>query len=373
MNRTKISAVQLAALIIGSRMMMSYTFLPVVTLPPANQDTWIVSIVAAIFLTVLSIPMMYIVNKNKGKTDLEVAESLFGKVLGKTAACLFVVFSLFCFFSCILMDVVFLKSSIFPETPTWGFAVYILIPIAYTAYRGIGTIGRVGTLIVFYIAMTILLFFLLSLSDMDLNNLRPILADSRIVDIGHGAFLDAATKSEVFFFFVLGYFLEDKSKINHIFFAEIIINLVFELLMVIPTLSVLGVELSKHATNAYFLFTKQISAYDFIQRVESLNVLAWFLGSLLRSSIFCFMASYVLSSVFGKKKKNQFVIPFCILLGIILMLPSVATSGTIDVLISPSVMPWIIFPFAFLVPSTMAVISIVRNKLAKRKKAGGTD
>lgn len=364
----KISPFHLVMLIVGSRIMLTYTYLPVMTYPPANQDGWIVGILSAVYLVIMSAPMLYVIKKYKGNTNLNTVQELFGKPLGIVTAFLFILLTLFCYTSCTLMDITFLRSSIFPETPTWGLMLYIIIPIAYVAYRGIGTIGRMGVLIVLYIILTIGFYFIASLNDMDFRNLQPILVESSFADMNKGAFLNAATKSEIFFLYTLGYFLNDKTKYTRILFIEVGISLMLQLMMIIPTVSVLGVELTKHAANPYFLFTKQISAYDFIQRVESLNVLAWFLGSLLRSSVFCFMGSYVLSSIFKLKKKNAFVIPFSIAVGVLLMIPGIATSNTLDKITSPSLMPWIIFPYGFAIPLLMAVSCFIRKTIKKRKK-----
>lgn len=364
----KISPFQLTALIIGSRIMLTYTYLPTMIYPPANQDGWIASILAAVLLVIMALPMLYVIKQYKGNTNIDTVKELFGKPLGITASLIFVVLTLFCYVSCIILDITFLKSAIFPETPTWGFVIYIVIPIAYTAYRGVGTIGRMGVLIVFYIITTIIFYFLASLGDMDFSNLQPVLAESTFSELLKGAFMNASTKAEIFFLYTLGYFLSDKTKYTRILLADVTTSLILQLMMIIPTVSILGVELTKHAANPYFLFTKQIAAYDFIQRVESLNVLAWFLGSLLRSSVFCFMGSYVLSSIFKTKRKNAFVIPFSVLVGIVLLIPTVISSGTLAKLTSPNLMPWIIFPFGFAIPFLMAVSCFIRKVIKKRKK-----
>jgi hypothetical protein len=41
------------------------------------------------------------------------------------------------------------------------------------------------------------------------------------------------------------------------------------MIMVIPTLTLLGLDIARHSWNPYYMFTRQVDAFSFIQRVES--------------------------------------------------------------------------------------------------------
>lgn len=175
-----------------------------------------------------------------------------------------------------LITAIFINLFLLPETPTWALLLYMVIPVSYASYKGAGTIGRLATFIVPFIILTIIIFFLLGIDKMNLSELQPVLADSTFLKLNQGAFLTASRYSEILIFLVFSFFLEKKASINRTYASALVVFAVCFFLILIPTLLVLEDELAKHAWNPYFLYTRQIEGYDFIQSVESLNTFAWF-------------------------------------------------------------------------------------------------
>ncbi len=350
--------------------MLTYTFMPVISAPPGNQDSWIVAALTPAYLMILALPILYLVNRFKGKTAVEITEIILGRFVGKIVVAIFIMLAIFCFGSCVNMDVVFLNSAIFPETPPWALLLYILIPVGYAAYKEIGAIGRTAAFIVPYIILTIVFFLLLGIRDIDLDVLKPVFVDSSLLELNYGAVMNAMIQSEVILVFVLAVFLSNKTHLNRIFATEVLFGTALVLLMVIPTLGILGIYIAQAAWNPYFLYTKQVTIYDFIQRVESLNVLAWFLGSLLRSSVFCFVTSHLLSRTMKLKNDHLFVIPLCLVVFFVIQIPALANSSTLLYLISYDVLPWIVSPVVSGIPLLMAIVYGIRSRLGKRILSG---
>jgi spore germination protein KB len=369
-KKAVITSAQLLLALIWSRLMLTYTFMPVISAPPSNQDAWVVAILSAVYLALLSLPLLFLRNRFRGDPAVAITRTILGPFFGGISVLLFVLLALFCFCSCALMDVVFISATIFPETPPWALLMFILVPVGYAAYHGVGTLGRVSTFIVPYIFLTVLMFLFMGLKDMDLNVLKPVLADSTMLELNQGAFLSASISSEMLLFFVYGYFLEKNAKLNRIFILDILLHLLLILMMVIPTMCVLGADLARHVWNPYIMYAKQLKAYQFLYRLESLNVLAWFLGSLLRSALFCYAASYLLSDLFHLKKSNRLVIPNCILIFILVMVPAVGNSETIRKLVSFQVLPYIMLPVIFAVPLLMVLVYGLKRLFGKA--GGGT-
>ncbi len=369
-KQNSITSIQLLLILIGSRLMLTYTFMPVISAPPGNQDSWIVAALTPAYLMILALPILYLVNRFKGKTAVEITEIILGRFVGKIVVAIFIMLAIFCFGSCVNMDVVFLNSAIFPETPPWALLLYILIPVGYAAYKEIGAIGRTAAFIVPYIILTIVFFLLLGIRDIDLDVLKPVFVDSSLLELNYGAVMNAMIQSEVILVFVLAVFLSNKTHLNRIFATEVLFGTALVLLMVIPTLGILGIYIAQAAWNPYFLYTKQVTIYDFIQRVESLNVLAWFLGSLLRSSVFCFVTSHLLSRTMKLKNDHLFVIPLCLVVFFVIQIPALANSSTLLYLISYDVLPWIVSPVVSGIPLLMAIVYGIRSRLGKRILSG---
>jgi spore germination protein KB len=343
-NKPVITSTQLMFLFVGSSLMFPYTFLPVINSGPANQDTWIVALMAIVYVIILFIPLLFLINKFKGATLNEFVEKIMGKFIGKVICFIFSLFFLFCYSACMLMILLFVNSHLFPQTPIW------------------------------YTIITIIFFFVMGIDIMDLNILKPVLKDSSFWELNRGAFLTGARVSEIFIIAVFSVFLDKKENINKITFKSILLYLVLFLLILFPTVLVLGIDVAKHSWNPYFLYTRLVRAYDFIQRVEALNTLAWLLGSMLKLSIYSYMASQVLSDIFNIKSYKKMVIPVSVLAFIVCSTPALVNSALIIELRSDRIFPWIVFPVVFVLPVIIVIVYFIKNiaKKLKQKNAQKT-
>jgi len=365
-SKTTITSVQLLMMSVGSALMFSYTFMPILDTPPANQDVWIVLIISAFYTTILSIPALILANRFRGLSVNEMTELILGKFLGKVASFLFFALFLFCFAACMSIAAIFASIAIFPETPIWAFLLYAIVPISYASYKGVGTIGRLATFIVPFVMLTIIIFFLMGTDMMELRVLRPVLADSSFLQLNEGGFLTAARFSEILMFLVFAVFLEQKVSINKTYIKSVGIFVFFFALILLPTLLVLGVDLARNAFNPYFLYTRQVQGYDFIEKVQAFNTLAWFPGVILKLTLYNFMACYILSGIFKTKSHQSFVIPLSIVGFCFCLMPFMNKSDVILHLASDQVFPWIVFPITSVLP-----LLILSTYLIRRKKING--
>lgn len=357
-----LTSAQLLLMSVGSALVFPYTFMPILTAPPANQDAWVVLILTFVYIFILNAPLLFLMNKFRGMTVSETIETILGKIFGKVASLIFVAFFVYCFTACSLITAVFINLYIFPETPTWALLIYMVVPVSYAAFKGAGAIGRMATFIVSFIILTIIIFFVLGIDKMDFGELTPVLADSTFLELNEGAFLTGARYSEILIFFVFTFYLRQKSSINKTYAAALGVFAISFFLILIPTLTVLGVELGKHAWNPYFTFTRQVEGYDFIERVQSLNTLAWFPAALLKLMMYNYMGSHVFAGVVKAKSHKGFVIPITFIGCFICLLPAMNKSSTVELLRSDRVFPFIVLPVIFVLPIILLIVYLLRRK-----------
>ena len=365
-RNSELSPVQLVLLMVGSALVFPYTFMPILTTPPANQDAWLVLSISPLYILIISAPVLFLLNKFKGRTVMEIFEVLMGKYLGKAAGLILTAFCAFCFGACMLITSVFINTYVLDQTPTWAILIYMIVPISYAAAKDAVTMGRIAMFIVPFMILTIIVFLLLGIDQMDFSVLRPVLADSTFIELNQGAFLTAARYSEILILLVFSSFLPPQSSIPKIFSAGLGLFGICFFLILIPTMTVLGVELGQQALNPYFVFTRQVEAYDFITRVQSFNILAWFPVVLLKLTIYNFMGSYVLAGIFKSNSHKGFVVPLSIIGFIICLLPALNKSSTVELLRSDSVFPFIVLPFTFILPLIMVLIALLKKRSIAR-------
>ena len=358
----RISPVQLAFLAVVSAIMFPYTFLPILNAPPANQDVWIVLLLSFVFMIIMNFPMLFFANKFMGININDTFEIITGKIGGKIVSSCFVLLSVFCFISCMVITAIFINIYILPETPVWGSLIFILLPITYGIYKGAGTIGRLSTFILPFILLTIIFFTLMGIPQMKLSALTPILADSKLTDIVKGAFFTAARYSEVTIIFVFSFYLKKTKSINKAYFGGLILFGIAMMLILMPTLLLLGEGLAKLSNNPYYMYTRQVGGFDFIQRVQSFNILAWFMGTIIKLMIYGYMATYIFAGIIKKKTQKFYIVPLAIIAFFACQLKIYNKSSTISFISSDRFFPWVVAFITFVIPTIVFIIYIIRKK-----------
>jgi len=361
-ENVKITSTQLFFMMVGSRIMISYTYLPVLQLPPANQDVWIVIVLSFFYTLLLSIPLVYTANKFRNIPLKDYHEVIMGKFFTKVLFILYAAFFCFLNFRAILVTLVFVNSTILPETSTWLILIFILVPVVFASIMGLNSISRLAYYIVPYVMFTIVLFFSLSIKDMDIRILTPILKESKLLDINNSAFITACLCAELVILPMLTTNLKDNVKIFKVILTSSLCFTILFLLILFPTIMVLGYDLAKTAINPYYLFTRQVQAFSFVQRVESFNLMAWFITVLFKLSLHNYIAANLVSKCFKKVSFKFFAIPFILALCIVSNLPQIGNIYFLKIFIMPYLMPAVKFVFIFVVPSIILLIYFIRRK-----------
>ena len=365
MNKPIITTVQLMMLAVGSALVFPYTFMPILNVPNSNQDVWFVLLLALFYILVINAPLLFLINKFRGLTVNQITETIMGKTIGKAAALVFVLFFMYCFIACSLITTHFMKSYLFSATPRWVLLLFSVVPVCYASYKGAGTIGRLSVFVVPFVMVTIVFFLLFGINKMDLSVFKPILADSTFLNLNLGAFLTASRYSEILIFFVFSCYLSKTASINKTYAVALVSFGVLFMLILVPTVAVLGVDLAKIDWNPYYVYTRQVNALSFLERLQAFNTLAWFPTTVLKLAIYIFMAARVLSLVFKAKSHKKFVIPITAIGFIACVIPFMSNSGTIKILSSDRVFPWVILPVTFVLPCLLIAVYLIRRKKLK--------
>ncbi len=362
MNKPIITSVQLLMLAVGSALVFPYTFMPILSTPNANQDVWIVLLLAFVYIVIINAPLLYLINKFRGLTVNQIAETITGKVIGKPVVMVFILFFFYCFLACSLITMHFMNAYLFPGTPKWVLLIFMIVPVCYASFKGAGTIGRLSIFIISFVLLTIVLFLIFGSSNMDFRVFLPILSDSTFMNLNISAFYTAARFSEILIFLMFSYYLDKKVSINKTYAAALAVFGISFMLILVPTVAVLGVDFARMSWNPYYVYSRQVNAFSFLERIQALNTLAWFPATILKLAIYNFMACRALSMLFKTKSHKKFVIPVAVLGFIACNIPILSNSGTIKLLSSDKVFPYVILPVTFILPCVLVAVFLIRKK-----------
>lgn len=363
-KKIHLTSTQVACMMAASSLMFPYTFLPVLRVPPANQDAWLVVILSVLYSILFSTPILILSNKFRGLDVGEMTEIIVGKVGGRVANALMLCFVLFCFTACMLAMALYLKLYVLAETPLWVLVTFLLIPLTYASMKGAGTIGRLAMIIVPLISATIIFFFVLGLKDMKVENILPILADSSFLELNIGAILTGARVSEIIILGLFSFYLREKDSINGTFFKGLTIYGAINVIITMSTLLLMGSGVAKLMNNPFLTYARQVGGGDILQRVQALTLFTWFSGSIMKLMIYNYMGSFLLSKIVNNKKlkSRHFAVPISAAAFILSLLRPFGRMSTLHYLNSQFIFSSIVFSAVFILPLTLILIYLFRYK-----------
>lgn len=363
----KIPAYQLIALIIVSKIMHEYSYLPIIHTTPDNHDAWIQIILAIPYTVLICLPILILLNKFRMTSFYNMVEIIWGKVGSKIVVSFLCLFFLFCDIACLSLAVVFIKNHIFFNTPTTVIMFFMLVPAAYIALKGIQALTRISVITLGMVIATVVLFFILGFNQMDFSLLQPILLDNKFVDFNAGAFVSALRYSDILLLGTLYFHLQDTKKINKVFGISLLAITVIIVLIIIPVITVLGINLARICWAPYYMFTRQVNVYDFIQRVEVFNFICWLSGTIVKLAAYTYLQAYYIAKVVNLKSYKPLVYVVIVVTFALFIMFGFDKSYVIEMLRSDKVFPWLVSIFIIVLPIITLIIYLIRKKKIDRQ------
>lgn len=358
----KISSWHMICLIVVSRIMHEYSYLPILLTVPRTQDTWLQAIGSILYTVLFSLPILILINKFKNKETLTIFSKIWGKLGSKIITFIMVLFLLFCGTACLSLAISFISSHLFYKTPFYITTLFILVPSLYISSKGLVTVSKLASLVFIMIVSTIIFFFLLGLPQMDFSKLLPIAQDTSLWTLNYGAIIEASKFSDVIILFFLYFHLDNVKNINKSYIISLLITIGLLLLILIPVITVLGVDLATKTWNPYYLFTRQVEVYDFIQRVEVFNLICWLSGSIIKVATYIYLASYYLKKIFKFPKQSVFNIGIGVFIFGLIFILRLDRTYIIEIIRSDSVFPFVVSFFITLIPLITLIVYWFRRK-----------
>lgn len=141
----------------------------------AKNDVWISILVAM----AMAVPMLFvyarIVKLFPGVDFWEMLEKVFGKILAKIISVMFIWYSLHLGTLVIRNFSEFIQIVSIPETPQFIIVIFIGALSIYIVRSGVEIIGRWSAFVAPMIALNIVLLFVLATTQMNPENIKPIL------------------------------------------------------------------------------------------------------------------------------------------------------------------------------------------------------
>lgn len=310
----KISARQLALLVMLFIEGTTFTIIPSRIAAEAKQDAWIVAIIGTGVALLIAWLYGSIGNHFEGKSLIEAIQSTFGQWLGAIIALPII------FYTLMLSSLVFANISNFVDarmltnTPLEVTEMLFILLIITGARLGIENIARTTEIMFPIFVILVLIFVSGVLPDVQTDNLLPIFESGLEPILRATRVIISFPFAEIFLFLMIFPFVTGKQKIRKGFIAGTLLggNLLF--VGTIVSLLVLGSFETAHHIYPSFAVSKKIDIGNFIQRIEMVTVFAWILSSFVKLSICFYSLLLILQQLMKLKEKNFLTFPLGMLL-----------------------------------------------------------
>jgi spore germination protein KB len=310
----KISPTQFLTLVIIFIIGSSVLVAPSLLATNAKQDAWISSVIT--LLAGFSLIFIYIclINLFPSSTIVECNEKVLGKWMGKIVSFLFLYY-IFELAALLLREIGdFLTTQVMPETPIQVIIIIFLL-VSLTAVRlGLEVIGRTAEIFIIWIFFLFLILFFLLLPQIDLSKLQPIMGEG-VKPIMQGSlhYLGLPFLELVVFLMITPY-VAQPNKVKLGFYLGTGIGGLIISLLILFCISVLGAEITGRHTYPTYILGKKISVGEFLERIEVIVAIIWFLTMFFKISICFYGVTLGLAQVFKLNNYRVLLFPLFFIL-----------------------------------------------------------
>ena len=298
-----ITSNELTCLLIGIIIDINITSTPNSVAAIAKQDGWISTALGAVYPLYVALIAIYVSRKFPKDNILVLSKKYFGNVIGNGLNILFFI-SFFTYFPASLFNaMLILKTYIVPFLNP--FKVYLVLTLigAYTAYKGLKVLARIGV-ISFFLVVTIMLLSLPILMYGSILNIMPILSvgPKNIINGSMNTLYDYALLEWIFILYPL---VNDKNKIKNAAFKTIAFTCFIYTWIVFITTYYMGTDIIKKTIWGFFAATESIRV-EVITSFRYIFVFIWTLIALKSICYIYYICIYILKSI-NKKADSLFV------------------------------------------------------------------
>lgn len=277
-----------------------------------QQDSWITILLAI----AMSIPLYFIfarIVKLYPETDLyDIIKSVFGQTVGKIIICLMSLYFLHLATLVLRNLSEFISITAMPETPQLVVMIVIMAVILYLSVSGARSIGKWAALVFPIVFAVIVVLFLLSIKQMNINYLFPML-DHSVSDFAvNGLKAFSFPFAEVVIMLGLARSFKKGENPYRIMYIALATGGFLLLLVFFRNLLILGPLMNEISFPSYKA-TRLIQLGDFIQRFEWSVATNYILSVITKLTVCIMAAAKGFTALFHIEKEKHTTVVLCIL------------------------------------------------------------
>jgi spore germination protein KB len=283
-------------------------YAPVIAVNAAGQDAWISMLVATLAALLIAWLIVGLVLRFPGKTLFEIPELIIGKIPGKIIAFLFVLWLIHIEILVFSEFGNFMLSSVLPGTPMFVNHIVAAIMIAYITRNVLEVISRFNGLFLPLFTFSIALLVTLSLEEMAATRLLPVF-DCGMAAILKGSAAPVAWLGEIICLAAIIPYLNKPGQALRVAVLAALANGFIMKVNVLYPLAIYGPDLTASFMYPIYNGVRIISIANFLERLESIPVVIWITGGIIKVCVLRYTAVLGAAQCLGLKDYRPLVLP----------------------------------------------------------------
>ncbi|NOU75615.1 GerAB/ArcD/ProY family transporter [Paenibacillus sp. LMG 31458] len=287
MGTDQISPRQLMIIVILYAIGTAILVIPASVAADAKQDAWMPQIVSIAMGVVLVWLYVFISKKFPQCSIFEINDKVFGKWLGK-----FITLSLALITLILSSEVVFyvghfMVTQIMPETPIQSIHIIFMLIVIMGAKLGIVVMLRTAEIFFPWIVLLFILFMVINIPNMELNNLLPI-GETTTLPVVRSA-VRITSYTYISLFITIGPIIHQVTSMQRAkkaYLIGVIVSGIMMLLLIVSSVLVLGADNTAMQVYPSYALAQRINVANFLQRIEVIAAFLWLVSIYFKLSMF---------------------------------------------------------------------------------------
>ena len=299
----KISYIELSSIILSIIISLNCGINIYLLKKDTGINSWISIIISYIIGFIPLLLTIYIANYKQELNLFEKNKNLFGDFIGSILNIFISIILLIIAITILYNIVVFINSQFLYRTPIIISAILLILLSIYCTTKEINVICHISIILMFFNLILFILSNISLISEINLENLLPILKTN-----SNNLFISSLKISVINTLPLLTILIIPKDKItnpnkyNKTLIITYIIGSLISLIIVISTISTLGIYLTNTFEYPEYMVLKKIKLFGFLERVENIISLKW----ITESYIYLTILIYTISKSITIKNNNTF-------------------------------------------------------------------
>ena len=296
----KISTKHFILFILGTAIISCKTYLSIFV-DVGGRATWLASIIASIIFTGLLLFIMNICKKTNNFNIVDIYKESTPKFVSSIFLIIFVLALFLNSIEAAAVEANVLHSTLFIDTPIWYALIFFIVPSLFIFSKKLRTLLIFVIISVFVVIINGVLFFLLTQSYKDINNLLPLLGDKSLSSFIYSVVMILGSLSS---FMIAMPFLKYIDKTEHLRIHSLYAGVISSAFIILSFIGVITAFGPLRAANIFypeFVLSQRIEVAGFLEFGELFFIIQTVVGLFIKYVL----ATYSILLICNKLIKNK--------------------------------------------------------------------